>query len=805
MEKGKYQSPEAILLRKKAEEQLEIKGRLKATTVNDGLGSSQNVPDTLKLLHELEVLHIELEMQNEELQLAKEKAEHAARKYENLYNEICDFSPAGYFRLDRDGIIFSLNKSAAALLCKEPTGIENKNFRDFVSPESLPVFNHFFQKIFETGSKQTCKLSLILPDKPNNFIHLEGIFSNQEHRFLIAAVDITEHRKAEEFLKAGNEKFRQLIANSFDMLVLIDSNGIQQFVSESCEKILGYQPHELINIPVIENMIHPDDREKIVEIFKSAINNGSGGAQYRHRHKSGGWVYLEAFGTNQLNNPGINSLVLNVRDITDRKFAEEALHESAEKHRILLDESSDPIFTFYPDGRYRYVNKAFADGVGRKLDEIIGKKIWDVFSKEEADKRFAAVKWVFENRQEKVLEVRVPRPDGDRWYLTTVKPNMNEGEVVTVICISKDITVRKQAEFALRESNELNESLLKTIPFGMDIVDEQGRILFMNGNLEKLFGNKTNSHKCWDLYCDKKSQCANCPLLSGINIGKTDFFETKDIFGGKTFQISHTGMIFQGKKAILEIFQDITDRKQAVEALLESEARLRELNATKDKFFSIIAHDLRNPFNSIIGYSNLLARQITENNYEGISKYGMIIQNSSQRAMDLLMNLLEWSSLHTGRMAFVPECIDMVELTNEALKILNSSAQQKSIAVKTEFPPLAFAMADKEMISTVLRNLISNAVKFTHTGGEIVISVKPKQKEWVITVSDNGVGINKEAIGKLFRIDKNHSTLGTEDEKGTGLGLLLCKEFVEKNIGKIWIESEEKKGSKFHFSVLKAL
>lgn len=113
-------------------------------------------------------------------------------------------------------------------------------------------------------------------------------------------------------------------------------------------------------------------------------------------------------------------------------------------------------------------------------------------------------------------------------------------------------------------------------------------------------------------------------------------------------------------------------------------------------------------------------------------------------------------------------------------------------------------MADKKMISTVLGNLISNAVKFTHSGGEIVISVKPKQKEWVITVSDNGVGIKKEAIEKLFRIDESHSTLGTEDEKGTGLGLLLCKEFVEKNNGKIWLESEEKKGSKFHFSVLKA-
>ena len=805
MEKGKNQSPEAILLRKKAEEQLEIKSRLKATSVNAGSGSSQNVPDTLKLLQELEVLHLELEMQNEELHLAMEKAEHAARKYEDLYKEICDFSPAGYFRLDHNGIIFSLNESGAGLLGVERSFLENKNFRHFVSPDSLPVFNQLFQKIFETGSKHTCELKLANNGNPSIYVYLEGMFNSQQQKCLLTAVDITGRKNAEKLQKASEEKFRQLVANSFDMFVLIDSNGIQHFVSESCEKILGYRPYELINIPVIENMIHPDDREKIIEVFQNAVLIGYGGAQYRHRHKNGGWVYLEAFGTNQINNPGINSIVLNVRDITGRKIAEEALRESEEKHRILLDDSSDPIFTFYPDGQYRYVNKAFADGVGRETEEIIGRKIWDVFPKDEADKRFAAVKWVFENGAEKILEVRVPRPDGDRWYLTTVKPILNENrKVITVICISKDITVRKQAEVSLQESNELNESLLKTIPFGMDIVDEHGNILFMNEKMEKLFGNKINGHKCWDLYCDKKSQCADCPLLSGINIGETDFFETKDVFGGKTFQISHTGMIFQGKKAILEIFQDITDRKQAVEALLESEARLRELNATKDKFFSIIAHDLRNPFNSIIGFSDLLTKQVQEKDYEGIANYSQIILNSSQRAMDLLMNLMDWSRMQTGRMGFSPECIDMVELTNEVLKLLNSSVKQKSMVVNTEFPPLAFAMADKKMISTVLRNLISNAVKFTHPGGEIVISVKPKLKEWVITVSDNGVGIKKEAIEKLFRIDESHSTLGTEDEKGTGLGLLLCKEFVEKNNGKIWIESEDEKGSKFYFSVLKA-
>jgi len=360
----------------------------------------------------------------------------------------------------------------------------------------------------------------------------------------------------EELRKGSTERLEQLLKNSFDMIVLLDSNGIQHYVSESCEKILGYRPDELIQIPVIEQLIHPEDQEKVLLALQDIVKNSdNGGTQYRHRHKNGGWVYLEAVGSNQIDNPLIQSVILNVRDITERKNAEDAL--------------------------------------------------------------------------------------------------------------------------------------------------------------------------------------------------------------------------------------------------IESKARLSELNATKDRFFSIIAHDLKSPFNSIFGFSELLVEQMNRKDYQGVEKFAAIINRSSKQAMDLLTNLLEWARAQTGKIEFNPEYIELVTLINEVAELFNDSAQQKAITIITDLPHNLPVFADKYMIGTVLRNLISNGIKFTHPGGKIRVSTKQNENQVTVSVSDNGVGIEKETIDKLFRIEYSYSTTGTARESGTGLGLLLCKEFIEMHGGKIWVESEPEKGSVF--------
>lgn len=246
---------------------------------------------------------------------------------------------------------------------------------------------------------------------------------------------------------------------------------------------------------------------------------------------------------------------------------------------------------------------------------------------------------------------------------------------------------------------------------------------------------------------------------------------------------------------------DITDRKKAEVALEEVVRQLHILNAQKDKFFSIIAHDLKNPFNAIIGYSELLMMEVREKNYKSVEEFAGIILDSSVKAMDLLGNLMRWAESHTGRIIFDPKRIVLNEVVTEITDMFDQIAIQKDVTIKNEIPDKIEVLADKDMLATVIRNLVSNAVKFTHPGGEILIKIKEDPDKVTLSVKDNGVGIKKQDLEKLFRIDATFSSMGTKNEKGTGLGLVLCWEFVERHGGKIWAEAEHGVGSSFFVSL----
>ncbi|MDM8561570.1 hybrid sensor histidine kinase/response regulator [Candidatus Parabeggiatoa sp. HSG14] len=270
-------------------------------------------------------------------------------------------------------------------------------------------------------------------------------------------------------------------------------------------------------------------------------------------------------------------------------------------------------------------------------------------------------------------------------------------------------------------------------------------------------------------------------IIKGLELGAVDYVS-------KPFNL----------KELIARVQTHIELKTAKEALNQKIEELKQANASKDKFFSIIAHDLINPFNSLIGLLELLAHQNEQLSEEDKDKFIQIILNSSKKSYDLLKNLLEWSRAQTGRIKVNPVTFNLKEMIDRNIELLEHQASAKNINLFSYIEANS-VFADEQMLDTVIRNLLSNAVKFTPINGKVSILSKKRGNEVEISISDTGVGI--EDIDKLFRIDVTYTTEGTEKEKGSGLGLILCKEFVEKNRGSIWVESEKGKGSIFHINL----
>lgn len=254
-------------------------------------------------------------------------------------------------------------------------------------------------------------------------------------------------------------------------------------------------------------------------------------------------------------------------------------------------------------------------------------------------------------------------------------------------------------------------------------------------------------------------------------------------------------------KTVAEMIGLYMENNQNQATIVKSNKELEILNATKDKFLSIVAHDLKSPFASILGFSELLVKNLAKYEKDKILKFVQAILDSSRSAYKLVENLLEWARSQSGKIEFNPIEFNLKSLVLEAIFIFENAAKAKQIELNYQVDQEIVAYADKNMINTVLRNLIGNAIKFTHRKGSVSITATKSEHEIQVLVSDTGIGMSDETIRKLFKINEKVSVPGTEQEKGTGLGLLLCKEFVEKHHSKIWVESSLGKGSIFAFSL----
>ncbi|MCE1188732.1 MAG: PAS domain S-box protein [Ignavibacteria bacterium] len=397
------------------------------------------------------------------------------------------------------------------------------------------------------------------------------------------------------------------------------------------------------------------------------------------------------------------------------------------------------------------------------------------------------------------------------------------GNIVRMVGVHIDLTEQKKVLESLRFSENQFRSIWENSYDGMRLVDEAGIIRRVNSafcDMFKLPKEKLEGKNVSVIYEESEGQRIWNVLRNNFVSGKIDrAIERKVVLWDASeiwVELSNVFIdIGEGEKLLLSIFRDITQRKHAQEELIElftqknnliaqletAKKELEKTNSTKDKFFSILAHDLKNPFFGILGYSELLAVDAKNYTPERIQELALKINETSNKTYRLLENLLEWSRSQTKRIVFSPHLIPLWERGVQVCKDVEAQALQKKIVLSNNFPIGLQVFADANMLDTILRNLISNAVKFTRIGGAIRLSAESENGFVRISVHDNGVGIQRDIIESLFSVEEKTVSKGTSGEEGTGLGLIICTEFVKKHGGELWAESKLNEGSTFIFTI----
>lgn len=553
-------------------------------------------------------------------------------------------------------------------------------------------------------------------------------------------------------------------------------------------------------------------------------------------------------------------IIIRRRDIAhvNRDLKNGPLSESSLLY-TLIDNMPDRIYIKDRKSRFIAANIHTANIMGVDVaDKLIGKTDLDFYAKDLGKEYYNDEQELMKSgkaiigKEERGLDL-----NGKEIIVSTSKvPFRNqEGEVIGVVGIGRDITPQKlveqellaqqerlqeantlleerqeeifqqseelhsQAEFLTQVNKDLEKlSLVASHTENVIIImDADGNIEYRNRGYERQYGvniEEIDKKKVVNLRDISSNKNINAILDEVAKTKKAVSYEGKSIAkdGKESWAQTTISPVLDEKNQIIKLIAIDTDismlkaaeneiSKQKDE-LEKNRDNLKTLNATKDKFFSIIAHDLKNPFHSIMGFSDLLTRSYDTIEESRKKEFMQLIKDSSTSAYNLLENLLDWSRTQTNSIKFTPANINISQILHDNIQMLSVVAQNKEIEIKHNIVENLVSFADANMINTVVRNLMTNALKFTPKGGEITISASsPDKKSVLVSIKDNGVGMDEKIKNRLFKIDEFHNSTGTSGETGTGLGLIICNEFVSRHEGKITVESEPGKGSTFSFTL----
>jgi PAS domain S-box-containing protein len=607
-------------------------------------------------------------------------------------------------------------------------------------------------------------------------------------------------------ISSEEEKFSTAFNSSPTAIVITRMpEGSILEVNRGFLNITGYEYSEVVGTKIPDLHLWESEEESS-ETMKELSQKGKVFERVFSFRKKSGEIIKCLFSSEIITVDNDKCLLSTFDNISERKQYDEIIRHERNLLRTLVDNLPDPVSIKDSEGRFLLNNTAHLQFLGEESQAAtLGKSISDFLPEEEAERSEEDDKNVLRTGRmilDKVENGKNRETGFPYWHLTTKIPvRVPENNTSQLITISHDITDRKRAEDTLRETAELNRSLLKTIPFGMDIVDYEGTILFQSESFKTIFGSGTVGKKCWDIYRDDKTQCKDCPLIKGMETGKTEIYESHGVNGGRIFDIYHTGMMYQGKKAMLEIFHDITDHKLTEDELIRSKEKAEESDRLKSAFLHNISHEIRTPMNAIIGFVTLLAEpDITPENHKS---YLEIVTQSSNHLLSIVTDIIEISNIEAGKLKLNLKKTDINSILDNLYKQYLPLASLKGIEFNydnSRSDEGDYVYTDSTKLIQVLSNLLNNAFKFTREGSVKLGYLRhPEFMEFF--VSDTGIGISDDQKPKIFERFYQVDSSQNREHEGTGLGLSLSKSYIEFLGGKIWVNSEIGKGSSFSVTI----
>lgn len=648
--------------------------------------------------------------------------------------------------------------------------------------------------------------------------------------FLFSQItDITGRIQAESSLRENEEKYRGFIANSSDGFLLTNEDGQIIEWNAAQERITGFLAEEVIGRNAAEMQMNlgpvikrtPEHYAKIRSLFQNFFVSGTGNFLNNVIilpivTKYGEERIIEQMCFRIKSSKGF-CLGAVTRDVTAEKEKESVLLDNEELFRTMFESAPLGVAQIDSNGRFVRTNSTLSLLLGYTKSELEEFTLYNVTDPVDMGHINTLLQRMIAGvNAGAVFESRCIHKNGTiLWVVISCTVLSRQDGIPFFITYINDITARKRAELAVLENEEKLQKIFEILPVGITITDRSGNIIDGNKESERLLGlrksqqfKRNAADEDWDIVRPDLT-----PMPANEFASVRALKENTTIMNIKMGLKKNEGITWinvcatplpMANYGVIITYNDISEQVNSEKELSslnrqlhESHIQLEEANKAKDKFISIIAHDLRAPFSAFLGISEILAAETESFSYEEISDMSKKMYISSVNTLQLLTDLLDWGRLYTRTMKFNLTEVNIDEIISRAADVLQAVAKEKGLTIVTHYLQTPAVFTDKNLLSNVIRNLISNAIKFSYRGNEIIVRVSSAGDTFSVAVEDKGVGMEPGEVEKLFKVDTINSSPGTEKEKGSGLGLLLCNEFVEKLGGKLTVESEKNRGTTF--------